>query len=114
MAQYLGRSNDYRLTLVTDAGGRFSDRRLVVIAVSGTRGQLSRVRGHIPAGPAAPSVFNATLLEGAAWLSGAALVVALLRRRHTTAVVLAAAAPLVVAALVAGFLELDLLWGPLA
>src|SRR5205085_1165226 len=30
-----GHSNDHRLTLVTGAGGQFSDRRLVVTAVSG-------------------------------------------------------------------------------
>jgi sortase A len=114
VARYLGNSKDYRLTLVTDAGGRFSDQRLVVIAVSGTAGQLSPVRGHVSPGPSAPSLFSATLLECIAWLAGAALVVALLRRRHTTAVVVAAATPLVIAALVAGFLELDLLWSPLA
>lgn len=111
---YLGKSNDYRMTLVTDVGGRFSGRRLVVIAVSGTTGKLSAPRGHVSPGPSTPSLVNASLLELLAWLGGAALVVALLRRRHSTAVVIAAATPLVVAALVAAFLELDLLWSPLA
>jgi hypothetical protein len=48
------------------------------------------------------------------WLAAAALVVALLRKRHSRAVVIGAATPLVLVALVFGFLELYLLWSPLA
>jgi sortase A len=112
--RYLGPSDDYRLTLVTDAGGRFSDERRVVIAVSGTHGTLSLPPGDLSPGPSTPSLFNLTLLEFVAWLIAAAGVFVLLRRRHSLGVVVGAVTPVVLAALVAGFLEVYLFWSPLA
>jgi sortase (surface protein transpeptidase) len=112
--RYLGPSDDYRLTLVTDAGGRFSDERVVVIAVSGTHETLSPPPAHLSPGPSTPSFFNLTLVEFGAWLIAAAGVFLLLRRRHSLAVVAGAVTPVVLAALVSGFLELYLLWSPLA
>jgi hypothetical protein len=114
VVHYLGRSTDYRLTFITDAGGRFSDARLVIVAVSGTKGTELRAPPHISAGPRVPGLLNTTLLEFLAWVAAAAMVVAMLRRRHTPTVVVAAATPLVVAALVELFLWSDLLWSPLA
>jgi hypothetical protein len=114
VARYLGRSTDYRLTLVTDAGGRFSDARLVVVAVSGTKGVELRPRAHISAGPRVPGLLNTALLEFFGWVVAAAVVVAMLRRRHTPTVVLAAATPLIVAGLLELFLWSDRLWSPLA
>ena len=74
--RYMGRSDDYRLTLVTNAGGAFSDQRLVVVAVSGTEaGRASPA--HMSPGPRVPSFLNRTLLEMLGWLAAAALVVAL-------------------------------------
>jgi hypothetical protein len=111
---FLGKSTDYRLTLITDTGGRFSSERRVVVAVSGPRGKLLPVSPHTTPGPSADSLFGLTLLETVGWVVAVAVVVILLRRRQSLPTVAAAVTPLILAVLVYGFLELSLLWSPLA
>ena len=55
------RATDRRLTIVTGAGGRFSDRRLVVSAVSGTHRAVRPANASVPVSTSAGSlVWNAT------------------------------------------------------
>jgi sortase A len=114
VAAYLGKSTDYRLTLVTDSGGITSGKRLVVIAVSGTKGSLAAAPVGIRAGPGPSGAFGLTLLALIGWIAAAVLVTVLLRRTHNRVVVAAAVLPLALAALVAAFLEIGLLINPLA
>lgn len=111
---FLGNSTDYRLTLITGTGSWLSTRRLVLVAVSGQPGKLLPPRPHTTAGPSTDSLFGPTLLETLGSIAATTLVVVLLRRRHSLATVAGAATPLILAALVYGFLEVSLLWSPLA
>jgi sortase A len=78
----LAPSTDRRLTIVTGAGGDYSDRRLVISAVSGTPGRV------LPATPltdatisTGSSLFNADVLLALVCLAGAGILGFVLRRR---------------------------------
>jgi LPXTG-site transpeptidase (sortase) family protein len=110
----LGPTDDYRLTLVTDAGGRRSGRWLVVTAVSGVQrpGPVSNVG---VAGPAKdPLLLNAAMASLVLLVAIGALIVVGLRRRSRVTTIWIMLAPLIAAALLAFVLELDLVWVPLA
>jgi sortase A len=108
------RSNDYRLTLVTGEGGRFSKDRVVVTAVSGktkdvqapaanTRATTSA--GRITTNPSTVLALIAILGALGAWL--------FLRRRYHRAVAILVVAPLATLALIGALLSLDLFSAPL-
>ena len=101
-------STDRRLTLVTGTGGRFSDDRLVVTAVSGSVGHLVAATEPIPATTSRGSVlWNAESgLAALALLVGAALGW-LLRRRYRISSVLVVVTPFLALALLALLLNLD-------
>jgi hypothetical protein len=113
-SEVLAPTDDYRLTLVTDAGGRSSSRWLVVTAVSGPArpGPASTV---ILAGPAQDGVVeNAAFAAVVVSLALGGLIVIGLRRRAKTATLLIMLTPLAVALLLGLVLEFDLIWTPLA
>jgi sortase (surface protein transpeptidase) len=114
LARYLGPSNDYRLTLVTDAGSRFSDERLVVVAVSGNKGHEGLYAGRIRIGPERAPVVGLTLLELVGWLAAATAVWLLLRRSQRRLVLLSATMPLLLGGIVALYVELTTFWSPLS
>jgi LPXTG-site transpeptidase (sortase) family protein len=100
-------STDRRLTLVAGTGGQFSNRRLVVTAVSGTVGKVH-----------ASSITNATTSSGSAlWnpemllvllgIGGAITIGLAIRRRYSTAVVVTVVTPLVALGLLGIMLEID-------
>ena len=124
----LASSTDYRLTLITDAGGRMSSNQVVVVtAVSGLAskpaGSAHAATGRTRRGPAVRSIEPA---KGAVWWNGtvasflwraivAAAVIVLLVRYHRPAVAATVSVPLVLAVLLPLFLELDLVaFRPLA
>jgi LPXTG-site transpeptidase (sortase) family protein len=108
------RSNDYRLTLMTGRGDRYSSDRLVVTAVSGDTGRVRAPADDVKATTSSGSVLtNSTTL-----LALLAIAVALgawlfLRRRYHRAVALAVIAPLVAVAILGAWLSIDLLFPPL-
>jgi sortase A len=108
-------SNDHRLTLITDSGGRYSDRRLVVTAVSGAPAGRKLSFGP-PASPVIEGVSTlaneAVLLLAAGVVLGAGVLFAT-RRRYRRSVALIVASPFVVLALIGLLLELDFLLPPL-
>lgn len=114
VAGYLGPSNDYRLTLVTDALGRFSRERLVVVAVSGTVGTAKPAPPGVHPGTESGSLEGTGMPNLVDWVVGGVLVVLMLRKRYRPLTVAALATPAVAAALLSGFVALDLLWSPLA
>ena len=114
LARYLGPSNDYRLTLITDARGRLSGERLVVIAVSGTVGTQKPASPGTDPDPASGSFSGTGIPNLVDWALGGVLMVVLLRRRYGPLTVAALATPVIAAALLSGFVGLDLLWSPLA
>jgi LPXTG-site transpeptidase (sortase) family protein len=104
-------SDDHRLTLIAGTGGRFSDRRLVVVAVSGLPAGRKLAFGP-PASPAIPGVSNVANEAVALVLVGAALgllALRLTRRRYRRLTVAVVTAPFVVLSLIGLLLELDLL-----
>lgn len=111
----LAPSNDYRVTLVTGAGGRFSSDRLVVSAVSGTLGQLARPGKHLRATGSGDSLlFHPATAVVILSLLATYLTIRVLRRGHRRWVVAVVVAPLAVAGLLALTLQLDLLLPRLA
>jgi sortase A len=115
--RYLAPSNDYRLTLVTNADGRLSGSHvLVVTAVSGSMGKSTAVA---PTGSLEPSagslilnIWVARLLVGAGM---SAAVIAALRRRHRVRLAVLAATPVLLVTVLALFVEFDMLaFRPLA
>jgi LPXTG-site transpeptidase (sortase) family protein len=104
-------SNEHRLTLITGSGGRFSDRRLVVTAVSGAPAGKKLAFGP-PASPRVPGV--STLANEGVGLIAVGIVLGLVvlgftRRRYRRATAAVIAAPFVVLALLGLLLELDLM-----
>ena len=104
-----GGSTDRRLTLVTGAGGQFSDRRLVVVAVSGTVGKAvvpgADVSADVPGGS---KLWNAQMLLALVGIGGALLVGLAMRRRYSAGVAVVAALPLLALGLLGLLLNLDL------
>ncbi len=124
----LASSTDYRLTLITDAGGRTSSNRVVVVtAVSGPVSKTSTnaraANGVARQGPHLRSVepskgavwWNATVVSLLLRAIAAAIVIALLVRYHRPGVAVAVSVPMVLAVLLPLFLEFDLVaFRPLA
>ncbi len=103
-------STDRRLTLVTGTGGKLSDRRLVVTAVSGPAGKVlppsADARATTPGGS---PLWNAQVGMAALALAVAAVLVRLLRRSYRTATIAVVVTPFFVLALLALLLDLDVL-----
>jgi len=101
-------STDRRLTIVTGTGGRYSDRRLVVTAVSGSVGTLERpdelVRATTPAGSL---IWNGDVLLALGALGAAGAIALVLRRRYRTSTIALAVVPLVALGLLGLLLNLD-------
>jgi sortase (surface protein transpeptidase) len=134
----LASSTDYRLTLITDAGGRTSANKVVVVtAVSGTPSKPASNRSTKAHGAASahaatsaarlgPHLRSIEPAKGAVWWNAtvvsfllraiaAAVVIGLLVRYHRPGVAAAVSVPLVLAVLLPLFLELDLIaFRPLA
>ncbi len=123
----LAPTSDYRLTLITNAGGRLSGNDdLVVTAVSGTAAPTRTVHhstGHRDTSATEGSIepivgsvlFNGSVVSFLLRAAAAGLVVMALRRRHRTSVAVIAATPLILAALLSLFLEVDVaLFRPLS
>ncbi len=134
----LASSPDYRLTLITDAGGRMSASQVVVVtAVSGSASKLASkpatgahaaTDAHAATGAArqGPHLRSIEPAKGAVWWNAtvvsillraiaAAVVIALLIRYHRPGVAAAVSVPLVLAVVLPLFLELDLVaFRPLA
>ncbi|CAN5713750.1 hypothetical protein BH10ACT1_BH10ACT1_05490 [soil metagenome] len=112
LARYLKPSSDHRITLVTHAGGTFSDDRFVVQAVSGNPSKK-------PAKGTAPSLdppHDSLLVPVLALLAcvGAAITVFVgLRRHHSRAILALVIVPLVLGATLALLLAADTTLSPL-
>jgi LPXTG-site transpeptidase (sortase) family protein len=107
-ARFLAPSNDHRLTLITDDGGRLSGNKLLVItAISGSVGRVTGPGFGSLVPSKGPLIFNREVLE--VILGGLASVLAyrLLSRNHRRTVVLVVLVPLVATTLFALFLEFD-------
>lgn len=108
-------AKDHRLTLVTGRGGRFSNDKLVVTAVSGPAARtpyLSReVRATTPGGSV---ILSTTLLLAVVAFSLAAGAIYYLRRRVRTLALVVVAVPLLAAGTLLLLLDLSLLLPPLA
>ncbi len=103
-------TKDFRLTLITGRGGRFSDDRVVVTAVSGKAKKKATPNPVADPSIESPSVVTAS----GSWLVLFAGVVAALawlfmRRRYRAAAVIAVLAPFGLLALLGVLLDLDLL-----
>jgi hypothetical protein len=110
----LAPSTDHRLTLVTPSGGRFSSERLIVVAVSGTRGHLVTTTAKVaPDSPHGSDLFNATTGLLVVLVGGGAVIARQLRGSHRRSMVVAMMAPLALAAVLAVLLEVDLIAFPL-
>jgi sortase (surface protein transpeptidase) len=115
--RFLASSNDYRLTLITDVGGRIggSGHVLVVTAVSGT---LGHVTGHLRTGSLEPprgAIFGRTALGALLGVIVLAVGVRFLRATHRRSITVVAMVPLLAFTMLAMFLEFDLLaFRPLA
>ncbi len=107
-------STDRRITIVTGTGGEFSNRRLVITAVSGKAGTLrapiSTTRATTSGG--SPLVNRDVLLAILAF-AGAILVYALARKRYRLPLVIAVVSPLVLLGLLGLLLNLDAALPPL-
>jgi sortase A len=103
-------SGDHRLTLVTATGGLESTRRLVVTAVSGTPGKLSAPSPTTSSGtPADSVVLNSDVVVLVVLVVAAMGSRRALGSRYSRGVVAVVVSPLVAAAVLALFLDLDLL-----
>lgn len=114
--RFLAPSNDYRLTLVTNAGSRLAgDEVLVVTAVSGRAGEVTGHAHGSSLEPARASLFGSTLLRFLVVGAVGVLLVAFMRRRHSIALTVAIATPVVLLALWTLFVEFDMVaFRPLA
>ena len=112
LAPYLAPSHDHRITLITHAGGGFSDARLVVQGVAGTPSKKP-AKGTAPALDPPPASNVKALL--AFVLCGAIAVAAAirLRRDHRLAAVAVVVVPLVGASLLGLLLLIDGTLSPL-
>jgi sortase A len=101
-------STDRRLTIVTGAGGRYSDRRLVVTAVSGNAGKVTPPKGSVRATTSAGSpLWNADAALALFGLASAGLLGVMLRRRYRTSTVAIVVVPLLVLGLLGLLLNVD-------
>jgi sortase A len=102
------RSTDRRLTIVTGTGGRYSDRRLVVTAVSGAVGKLAAPSAEDRATTSSGSlVWNGDVLLAIGALVASAAIGVALRRRYRTSTIAVVAAPLLVLGLLGCLLSID-------
>jgi LPXTG-site transpeptidase (sortase) family protein len=107
-------SNDYRLTLITGGGDRFSDRRLVVTAISDIPGRLGEVRqGTVADTPSGSGWLNNYVALALIGLGGACVAFALMRRRYHLFACLVVVVPLAAVGLLGLLFDLDLLLPPL-
>jgi sortase A len=107
-------TTDRRLTLVTGEGGQFSERRLVVTAVSGKVGTVRPTStGTVTATPAGSRLWNASMLLALFGIGAGCLIAFALRRRYRLPIVAAAAVPLLALGLLGLFMTLDLFLPPL-
>jgi sortase A len=101
-------STDRRLTLVTGSGGRFSDRRIVVTAISGPVGHLTAADTAVRATTSRGSpIWNADVGLASVALLAAAGLWWLLRRRYRVSSVLVVVTPFLALALLVLLLNLD-------
>jgi LPXTG-site transpeptidase (sortase) family protein len=105
------RAKDFRVTLITGRGGRYSNDRLAVTAVSG---KPARAEEDVPAGtvaetPAGSSLLNASTLLAVVGLVGAVLAFVFLRRRYSAFACSAVILPLFVIGLIGVLFDVDLL-----
>jgi sortase A len=105
-------TKDYRLTLITSAGGLLSHDRVVVQAVSGDQLKSHR-RGPVVRLPGESFFLNREFLLAALAFGAAALVAPFLRRRYRLGATLAVLVPLLFAGLLALLIDFDLLLPPL-
>jgi sortase A len=107
-------AEDFRLTLVTGRGGRFSDDRLVVTAISGKRARESASVRAIRAETPGPSViFNTTLLLAVVAFALAIGAAIFMRHRSGVAARVVVVVPLLTMGTLCLLLDLDLLLPPL-
>jgi hypothetical protein len=107
-------SNDYRLTLITGRGDRFSDRRLVVTAISDLPGRLGAVpQGTVANTSSGSGWLNNDVALALLGLGGACVAFALMRRRYHLVACLVVVVPLAAVGLLALMFDLDLLLPPL-
>jgi sortase A len=102
-------ADDHRLTLITDSAGRFSDRRLVVTAVSGAPAGRKLAFGP-PASPDIPGVSTRTNEAVALLFAGLLLGIAVLfatRRRYSRVIAAVVVTPFALLAMLGLLLELD-------
>jgi sortase A len=106
-------STDHRLTLVTGAGGRYSDDRLAVTAVSGHTGKVTASDSARAGVPSDSKQRNSDILLALVVFAGAIVLGFALRRRYHRAAVLAIVVPLVVLGLLSTLLAVDAALPPL-
>ncbi len=107
-------SNDFRVTLITGDGDRFSDRRFVVTAISGDAGRVRGVRPDTIAQTPAGSLWtNNGVLVAVVGLLGALIAYVVLRRRYRLSACLVVVVPLATLGLLGLLFDLDLLLPPL-
>ena len=109
----LAPSTDYRLTLVTATGGNVSSDHLMVVAISGERGKLTRARVHRTEIAKVSSFFNLTFMFASLALALAAVAFVQLCRRHRLGATLVVVIPLTLAGIFGLLLTADLLLSPL-
>jgi len=101
-------STDRRLTIVTGAGGQFSDRRLVLTAVSGPDGKLLAPDATISASTSAGSLWTNNLtLVALICFAAAGAIFAAVRGRYRPATLVVVLTPLVLLGFLALLLDLD-------
>ncbi len=101
-------SNDRRVTLITGAGDRFSDERLVITAVSGPAGHALSASRNIQATTSGGSLlWNGNIRLALICFGAAAAVALILRRRYRRATVAAIVAPMLALGLLTVLLNVD-------
>jgi sortase (surface protein transpeptidase) len=101
-------STDRRITIVAGTGGQFSDKRTVVVAISGKPGKLEAPTPATRATTAGGSlVWNGEVLLAVGSLLLAGGVFVLMRRRYRALPIAAVVTPLVLIAVLALLLNLD-------
>jgi len=107
-------STDHRLTLVTGAGGAYSDGRLVVTAVSGPVGHMLPPTDDVrPTTSAGSAWWNAEVLFAIVGIGGAVALTLFLRRRYHPVAVAAIVVPVALLGVVALLLNVDAALPPL-
>jgi LPXTG-site transpeptidase (sortase) family protein len=107
-------SKDFRVTFITGAGGRFSDDRVVVTAVSPVSlDKRPRIDAAVVTSTSAGSTTrNSSVLFAVIGLGGALLAYAVLRRRYHLGAVMAVVLPLAAIGVLGVLFDLDLLLPP--